>query len=150
MELDAIKGTYDIAISLGGPCQVAEQLRRHNLRTCAGPLDWTVLDSTPHLIKAINNRFDGYFNWDHLDIRGKHEHNRLVFENEYHCLSVHDFLWDEDPQSVRDQYPAFIERMQRRINRFYEKAKPGVRALFVRLHAMSKRLGSCKNVYEIW
>lgn len=145
MRLSDIKGEYDIAISLGAACQVAEQLKRHNLRTFSGPFDWTVIEAVDRLIMAIDNRFRNYFHMDHLENHGKHDHTWLIFDREYHCMSVHDFPLGPEDQ-VFANYPQFIEKMTRRINRFYEKTGQSGKTLFVRMHATyddAVRLSEC-------
>lgn len=140
-----IKRKYDIAISLGAPCQVAEQLRKRGLRTFAGPFDWTVLESVDCLIKAIDCGFKDYFHMDNLENRGRHDHTWLIFDKEYQCMSVHDFpLVEED--HIFDVYPEFMEKMNRRIKRFYERIESSSCTLFVRMHASyedTKRLSEC-------
>ena len=135
MRFFEIKKEYDIAISLGAPCQPAEQLRRHKLRTFSGPFDWTVLESVPCLIKAIDNRFENYFARENLSVRGVEDHTYRIFDELYQCMSVHDFPLVDDPDKIFDAYPAFIEKMQRRIHRFFEKIEKNKEVLFVRYHA---------------
>ena len=123
MKLSDIKGTYDLALSLGAPCQPAEQLRRHGLRSFSGPFDWTVLESVPCLIKAIESKFDNYFSFNNLVLKGRHDHTYLIFDQLYQCMSVHDFplVANDNIDMIFDAYPLFIEKMQRRIKRFYER-----------------------------
>ncbi len=137
MDLAELKGIYDIAISLGAPCQPAEQLRQHGLRTFSGPFDWTVLEDVSSLIRAIDHKFENYFNLKNLVIKGKHDHTYLVFDEQYQCMSVHDFphVKNDDPNLVFSAYPSFIEKMYRRIDRFYEKIQKSEKTLFVRYHA---------------
>ena len=135
MRLYELKNKYDIAISLGAPCQTAEQLRRHGLRTFSGPFDWTVLESVAHLVKAIDSRFANYFLRENLIVDGEGDHHYLIYDTYYECMSVHDFPLVDDPDEIFDAYPAFVEKMWRRINRFYEKIEKSKRTLFVRYHA---------------
>ncbi|MDL2323630.1 papain-like cysteine peptidase [Ruminococcaceae bacterium OttesenSCG-928-A16] len=137
MKLSQIKGVYDCAISLGAPCQPAQQLKMHNLRSFSGPFDWTVLESVPCLIKAIDTKFENYFALENLTVKEKHGHTYLVYDELYECMSVHDFPYveNDDPSKIFDVYPAFIEKMQRRIQRFYSRISDSQRTLFVRFHA---------------
>lgn len=135
MRLFELKNKYDIAISLGAPCQTAEQLRRHGLRTFSGPFDWTVLESVECLVKALDSRFENYFLRENLVVDGEGEHNYLIYDKYYQCMSVHDFPLVDFPDQIFDAYPAFVEKMQRRINRFYEKINKSKLTLFVRYHA---------------
>ena len=51
---------YDCIISLGGCCDVANQLKHRGLRPCAFPLDWTLMiDDRPirYLPEGIRSRF---------------------------------------------------------------------------------------------
>ena len=143
-----MRGEYDIAYSLGAPCQVAEQLKRHSLRMTSGPFDWTVLESVPCLISALENRFEGYFDPEHIEIRGRHDHTFLVFDTRYQIMSVHDFpLGEGDPQElVSAAMPAFQEKMRRRIDRFYDSVTRGQKVLFVRYHGSredTEQLSGC-------
>ena len=135
MRLYELKNTYDIVISLGAPCQTAEQLRRHELRTFSGPFDWTVLESVECLVKALDTRFENYFLRENLVVDGEGEHNYLIYDTYYECMSVHDFPLVDHPDHIFDLYPAFIQKMQRRINRFYERIEKSKLTLFVRYHA---------------
>lgn len=137
MNLSEIKGRYDLAISLGAPCQTAEQLKRHGLRTFSGPFDWTVLESVPCLIKAIDSNFDQYFERANLVYKGKLDHTYSIFDTNYQCMSVHDFPHVEGDDEIKmfDSYPDFIEKMRRRIQRFYERISESNKTLFVRYHS---------------
>ena len=135
MHLYELKNTYDIAISLGAPCQTAEQLRRHDLRTFSGPFDWSVLESVECLVRALNTRFENFFLRENLIVDGEGDHYYLIYDTYYEYMSVHDFPLVDHPDQIFDAYPAFIEKIQRRINRFYEKVEKSKLTLFVRYHA---------------
>ncbi|MCI9570638.1 MAG: hypothetical protein HFG14_12355 [Lachnospiraceae bacterium] len=140
MKREELAGSYPLVVSLGAPCQVAHQMKRHHLRKCSLPFDWTVLESVPCLIKAIENNFDSYFARENLMVKGKHDHTYLIFDERYQCMSVHDFphVEHDDLTKIFNAYPQFIDKMRRRIQRFYSEiygAGGGTNILFIRYHA---------------
>lgn len=137
MKQKKLRGKYDLVVSLGAPCQVAEQMNRHNLRVQAFPFDWTVLENVECLINAIENGFEDYFSLENMEVQKRHEHTYLVFDNKYQVMSVHDFpiVEDDDREKIFSVYPVFHEKMQRRIKRFYNEIKKSRRTLFIRYHA---------------
>ena len=137
MLLEELKGGYDLALSIGAACPPAWHLRRHGLRAFSGPFDWVVIVSVPHTIKAIESKFSNYFARENLVVQKRHEHHYLVMDELNQCLSVHDFplVEGDDPERIFDSYPEVIKKMQRRIDRFYERIARSKRTLFVRFHA---------------
>lgn len=137
MKQKDLKGKYDLVVSLGAPCQVAEQMRRHDLRKCALPFDWTVLESVECLVKAIDNNFEDYFKRENMEVKNRHDHTYLVWDNKYEVMSVHDFplVDDDDEEKIFSAYPEFSEKMRRRIERFYEEIGQSKKTLFIRYHS---------------
>jgi hypothetical protein len=145
MNLLAIKRNYDTVVSLGSKCQTAHHLKRHNLRTFSGPLDWVVSESLPDVISLLNNRFVGLMEPNNMFVEGQGNHN-IIDENGtfslmhtfvikdifYNITSMHDFPIN---QVWTQTYPAYKEKLNRRINRFLEKISNSQMALFVRLGA---------------
>lgn len=121
MKREELEGSYGLVVSLGSFCQVAYQMKKHKLRRCSLPFDWMVLESVPCLIMIMKNKFDGYFSKENLTVKGKHDHTYLVYDEKYQCMSVHDFphVENDNTERIFDIYPQFIEKIQRRIDRFY-------------------------------
>ena len=143
-----IRGEYDIVYSLGAPCQVAEQMKRHQLRLTSGPFDWTVLESVPQLIRALDTRFEGYFAKENLEIRERGTDGWLVWDKGYEVMSVHDFplTESEEREEILQAYPAFQEKLKRRIDRFYDRVSKSGMTLFIRYHGSredTERLSEC-------
>ena len=57
MNLEDIQKSYGLIVSLGGLCQVTNQIKRHNLRTFSGPLDWFYYPSLSDVNRLLQNRF---------------------------------------------------------------------------------------------
>ncbi|ASB88934.1 DUF1796 family putative cysteine peptidase [Bacillus sonorensis] len=138
MNLQNIKGDYDAIFSLGHLCLAAIQLRKHDLRPFAGPLDWFATYSLSDVNRLLRNRFTGFMEAKNLRVAGyntaeKKEGSTIyVIDDNYHVGSVHDFDADKNTLDDLATYPEVIEKFNRRINRFLEKMSTGKRILFVR------------------
>ncbi|WP_159882301.1 DUF1796 family putative cysteine peptidase [Paenibacillus puerhi] len=110
-------GRYNSIISLGNNCQVAHQLNRLGLRQAAGPLDWFSSDSTPGLIQLLQNRFRGLMDFKSLQLVDRTYECYVIRDQVYDIVSYHDFpLYLE---RWWEAYPAFKEKVDRRIHRFW-------------------------------
>ncbi len=113
-KVERIQGAYDFVFSLGASCQVAENLRRRDLRKIAGPFDWFTFPSVNQLTGILQNDFQEFMQLKNLKSEGEHDAHMLVRDIETGCLSVHDFVPSEN---LEKQYPAFEEQLNRRIAR---------------------------------
>jgi hypothetical protein len=121
MKWNDSRGSYKAYISLGSTCQTAYQLKRLGLRKYAGPLDWFVSDSVNGLIRLIENRFNGFMDFNNLQLIDCTDDCFVIRDNMYSILSFHDF-----PRSLErwwDVYPRFKETVSRRVNRFLKTVK---------------------------
>lgn len=149
MDFEAIKGTYDVIVSLGSSCSPAIQLKRLSLRKFSGPLDWCVSLKLSDVNRLLGNRFANF-----MDIRNLHvmerthywledgEEKRMddspelipayfVKDNLYQVLSVHDFpILPGQPWYVT--YPSYKTKLDRRIRRFLDNVMNAPSVLFVR------------------
>jgi len=103
LKLKEIKGLYDVIVSLGSACNPAMELKRLNLRTFAGPLDWSVALSLSDVNRLLKNKFNGFmelenmqlidgafaFSNDGVLIEGVESY--LIEDTHYNVISVHDF-----------------------------------------------------------
>lgn len=125
---------FDAIFSLGHNCQVAAQLRRNKLRHAAGPLDWFNFASTHEFCKIIKRQFSDFMLRDNLDIYGKSVNCYYVRDKRTSCLSFHDFKNKPEEPPLYD-YPAFRERLDRRIERFNRCLNSEQKTLLVRIIA---------------
>ncbi|NOU98633.1 DUF1796 family putative cysteine peptidase [Paenibacillus planticolens] len=142
-------GGYRSYISLGSTCQTAYQLKRLGLRKYAGPLDWFVSDSIGGVIRLIDHRFKGFMELSQLELIGTTNECFVVRDNANDVISFHDFPIYLTAEHWSDAYPAFKQKLNRRVDRFLRKIQ-GQPTLFIRtnsnrkeaqkLHAALKRL----------
>jgi hypothetical protein len=150
LNLDDIKGAYDVIVSLGSACNPAMQLRRHHLRSFSGPLDWKVTLSLSDVSRLLKNRFKGFMELEHMclldethfylkdgfsvlpdDGSAQPIQSYFVKDTCYNVISVHDFpILPKQAWTVT--YPSFKEKLNSRINRFLEKITNSPSVLFVR------------------
>lgn len=153
MNLQDIKGSYDVIVSLGSACNPATLLKQHNLRRFSGPLDWCVSLSLSDVSRLLKNRFEGFMELENmclLDETKTYVHNDddedpvfpsdestkpikayWVKDTYYNVISMHDFpILPNQHWTVT--YPSYKEKLNRRINRFLEKITNSQSVLFVR------------------
>lgn len=123
---------FDAIFSLGYNCQVAAQLRRNKLRTMAGPWDWFSFASTSEFCNVVRNQLSEFMLRDNLDIHGKSVNCYYVRDKRTSCLSFHDFKNNPEERPLYD-YPAFRERLDRRIERFNSCLNSNQKMLLVRI-----------------
>lgn len=123
---------FDAIFSLGHNCQVAAQLRRNKLRHAAGPWDWFNFASTREFCKVIKHQISDFMLRDNLDIYGKSVNCYYVRDKRSSCLSFHDFKNNPEELPLYD-YPAFRERLDRRIERFNRCLNSEQKTLLVRI-----------------
>lgn len=66
MNLKEIKGSYDVIASLGSACNPAMELKRLNLRTFSGPLDWSVSLSLSDVNRLLKNKFSNFMELENM------------------------------------------------------------------------------------
>ena len=137
-----INGTYDYVFSLGASCQVAENLRRRELRKISGPFDWFTFSEVDQLVSVLQTDFQEFMKLDNLVFEGEHEGHYLLRDSKTGCVSVHDFLLNRD---VEEQYREFKVRLDRRSKRFQSILNdPKAKILLVRT-----QYNSGKEIYEL-
>lgn len=147
MQLKDIQRNYDTVISLGGSCQVAAQMARHSLRTFSGPVDWFIFPSVLCLTKTIDSGFQGFMGYQNLEILSSNEMNYVVRDKFYDCYSYHDFPLSCNGD-ISSFYPQFKEKIDRRIQRFYQKLMDKDSILFIRLTGESKDIRELASVLD--
>ncbi|MTT30899.1 peptidase [Terrilactibacillus sp. BCM23-1] len=154
MKLNDIKGSYDVIVSLGFACNPAMKLREHNLRTFSSPLDWCVSHDLHDVSRLFKSRFKDYMKLENMRLMEGSNHILLdegtfkpiktyyVEDTYYHVISVHDFPILPN-QEWYATYPAFKEKLDRRINRLFNKLERSEKVLFIRWK------GSYENSLEL-
>lgn len=157
MNLQEIKGSYDVIVSLGSACNPALQLRRHNLRTFSGPLDWSVSLSLSDVSRLLKNKFDGFMELKNMclidgsdyvldeGINIESTKSYFVKDTHYNILSVHDFPIIPN-QDWTTTYPSYKEKLNHRIDRFLEKIRTSQSVLFVRWAASYEQAVELQSV----
>ncbi|WP_171651466.1 DUF1796 family putative cysteine peptidase [Paenibacillus foliorum] len=109
-------GRYKTYMSLGSTCQTAYQLKRIGLRQSAGPIDWFTSRSVPGLVQLLHQQFKGLMDFQNLELVDRTRECFVVSDNVYDVVSYHDFPLYQG--RWWDAYPAFKEKLDRRVNRF--------------------------------
>ncbi|MFP7492831.1 DUF1796 family putative cysteine peptidase [Terribacillus saccharophilus] len=144
---DRIKGGYDAVFSLGDLCLGAIQLQKNNLRPFSGPLDWM---GTPQLTKVkelFEKRFADFMLRENLRIIGKAtEQMLLVLDQNNLVYSNHDFDTVRNSLEQLPMYPSVKEKLDRRVDRLWDKLLTARRILFVRTNASAEETAELAQV----
>ncbi|WP_280142861.1 DUF1796 family putative cysteine peptidase [Paenibacillus sp. 453mf] len=123
----------------------------HNLRRISLPLDWMISTKLSDVNRLLQYRFQGFMELNHLQVledthimlddgspvfhdRGGLVESYMIKDTLYNIISVHDFpLVPGQHWSV--VYPEYKEKLQRRIQRFYDKLARSSFTLFIRWSA---------------
>lgn len=114
--MKSLRQYHDI-ISIGSSCQTSYQLRRMKLSKEAGPFDWFISASVPGLVKLFNNGFQHYMELDQLQLIGKAHQHYIVRDTHYNIDSYHDFKFTQSESLWNQEYPAFKQKIERRVQR---------------------------------
>jgi len=152
IKLQDIKRPYDAVIGIGSACDPTIHIKRLNLRKHSLPLDWVVSLSLSDVNKLLMNRFNGFMELENLQLK-EESHFYLddgtpVFSDDrftmvksyfvedtyYNIISVHDFPIIPN-QEWSQTYPAFKEKLNKRIHRFLNIMNTSQSTLFVRWSA---------------
>ncbi|WP_445487008.1 DUF1796 family putative cysteine peptidase [Niallia sp. 03133] len=150
MNLEDVKGSYDLFISLGSWCGPSLNLRRHQLRRFSFPLDWSISNSLQDVNQLIKTHFEGFMELNNMEKTEGFDYvlddGNAVFpdaggelpvkahfikDNYSNIISVHDFPIIPN-QDWTTHYDKYKEKLTIRINRFYEKLQEARSILFIR------------------
>ncbi|EOO30659.1 hypothetical protein IIU_04976 [Bacillus cereus VD133] len=162
MNLEDIQKSYGVIVSLGGLCQVTNQIKRHNLRTFSGPLDWFYYPSLSDVNRLLQNRFKKFMKLENMVIEGSESYGLIEseFDNQikwaeritycikdtyYNCFSMHDFPINSE-KDLKSTYPSFKAKLDTRINRFFEKINSSESILFIRIWGNRDEAVELQNV----
>lgn len=125
---------YDLVISLGSNCHMASALKQMKITEKSYPFDWSDCDgdASERLLNKCNlikNHFENAFNLgDFVEYRCSDPTMRGVKNSKTGIHYTHDFPWEK---SVKDFFPEFLEKHQRRVNRLYDDVEKANNVLFL-------------------
>ena len=124
----------NIYIPLGNSCSIAYNLRLLDLRNLAFPFDWVRVTNLNNITTLLENEFEDFLNLDTFqfkEISDKFEINgrnkSYVYSNNY-CTFYHEF----DDYIEKINTDTFLEKYNRRINRFLDCIKSKNHITFIR------------------
>lgn len=158
LNLQDIKKSYDVVISLGSSCLPTYQLKRCNLRSFSGPLDWVLSPSLSDVNRLLKNRLrdlmelkniclieGAYYNLLNDNSEDQKSQTYRVKDTNYNITSVHDFpVMPNYDWSVT--YPQYKDKLNSRINKFFEKITNSHSILFIRTEAGYEETIELKSV----
>ena len=130
------RNKYDYIISLGGCCDVANQLKHRGLRPCAFPLDWTLMiNDRPirYLPEGIRSRFKQFCLRENMREFDPPSHEYGVERRRLED-SVSGFRFIHHFNSTPDDVLAFGKTrgiLQKRLDRLYDVVSKSQNVLFV-------------------
>lgn len=125
---------YDLIISLGSGCHMADTLKRLGITEKTYPFDWSDCDgdASERLLKKCNlikNHFKNALDKkDFVEYHTLEPKTRGVKNIKTGIHYIHDFPWEK---SVKDFFPEFLKKFERRIKRLYEDINNANNILFV-------------------
>ena len=125
---------YDLVISLGSVCPVADALKRLKITEKTYPFDWSDCDgdASEKLLKKCNlikNHFENAFIFeDFSEGFSINQNMRGVINKKTGVHYGHYFPWNK---SMKDFFPEFVEKCQRRIKRLYDDVEKATNILFI-------------------
>lgn len=109
---------YDIAVGLGVGCGVSKSMRDAGAQYLSLPFDWIGCNDPVRLAAIAAGHFKDWMRFDDLEITGvriaSQSAHFVVKNRRTALLAPHDF---SAYSSLKEQYPAFAEKMARRIAR---------------------------------
>ncbi|MEH6885683.1 DUF1796 family putative cysteine peptidase [Priestia megaterium] len=166
MNLQDIRGSYDLMLGLGSWCGPSLNLRRHNWRRFSFPLDWMISNSISDVSRLLRNRFTGFMEFQNLQRTDGYAHflddgvaifpeeggtepvnAHFIHDTYYNIISVHDFpiIPNVDWPVM---YPSYKEKLHQRIARFLEKVENSSSILFIRWAATYEQAVELQSTLE--
>lgn len=126
---------FSVVISLGFSCNTSIAIKKLGLRKFSLPFDYLSSFHFESVIHIIESRFYSFMLRDNLKYLYVNEgNNSYVFEDTYYGIrTVHDLLTNPENDYFKT-YKEFIDRMNRRINRFFYVLENANNILFIREH----------------
>ncbi|MFD2612387.1 DUF1796 family putative cysteine peptidase [Paenibacillus gansuensis] len=124
--------SYKDIISLGSSCQTAYQLRRLQLRTFAGPVDWNITQSAAGLIRLLEQRFQHFMDPGQVQMIGRAQLHYVIRDTAYQVDSYHDFPFTVPDHLWNQNYGQYKAKVDRRVQRFLHTLQSSSSLLLVR------------------
>ena len=123
---------YDLIISLGGNCMVANNLRYRNMRPFSLPFDWVyMIDKKPlkYLIEGFKDKFKNLCLFENLEkVQGNDAH-KIIYKDNYSGFYFPNHF--EKDVIDKSEYKRFYEKLKRRIDRLFNCIEKNNSILFV-------------------
>lgn len=128
---------YDVIVPLGEFCATAMALKACGVRKASYPFDWSAgvryekcgFCGLEGKVRLICNDFKDAFNFeDYEEFWSPENRSRSVLNTKTGLQYVHDFPWNK---TVKDFFPEYLEKYERRVERLYHDIKHGKHILFV-------------------
>ncbi len=140
----------DFFISVGKACRPAFWLNKHELRTCANPLDWMIQNDLNAIIKLYDKKFDKFFE-KRIDMKSSEENEyRIVYDTAFNITAMHSFKKKIDDAEA---YTDFSKTMKRRFHRMDDFIKKSNTVAFIcnrteNIYYFRKFLIAMKKLYK--
>ncbi|PEI56664.1 DUF1796 family putative cysteine peptidase [Priestia aryabhattai] len=167
INLQDIKGSYNLVAGLGSWCGPALYSERHGLRRHSFPLDWMQSPFLPDVNILLRNKFQGFMEVENIiekDILANYvdDNGYPIFKSgtsesirahyvtdiKYNIDSVHDFPMVPN-QDWSVQYPPYKIRLDHRIQTFLNQIAQSQRTLFIRYEWMPTSYEDVINLKSI-
>ncbi|WP_211748563.1 DUF1796 family putative cysteine peptidase [Paenibacillus sp. Marseille-Q4541] len=134
MELDELKGGYDVLFSLGHNCLPASQLNHSRIRNIAGVIDWMISPHLSGISAMLRDRFSYLMKRENLQYYGASSDSGcyVIRDSAYDLYSVHDFPLEENDPEILQSYSKLREKLDYRARRFLQLVQSGKRIFFLR------------------
>lgn len=128
---------YDVIVPLGEFCATAMALKACGVRKASYPFDWSAgvryekcgFCGLEGKVRLICNDFKDAFNFDdYEEFWSPQQQCRSVINTCTGLQYLHDFPWNK---TVKDFFPEYLEKYERRVERLYHDIKHGKHILFV-------------------
>lgn len=147
---------YDLIIPVGENCACATLLKRANLRKYSLPFDWSGLedssnDLTGGLCTKCNLIINGckqmleYEDFEERERKGNDNTHRFIVNKKTGLRYMHDFVTS---LSFDEQYPAYVKKYMRRIERLYTEIKKSDNVLILYNKVMTAKYYRAKDILE--
>ena len=147
---------YDLIIPVGENCACATLLKRANLRKYSLPFDWSGLEDSSydltgglcakcHLIINDCKQMFEYGDFEEREHKGNDNTHRFIVNKKTGLRYMHDFITSA---SFEEQYPAYVKKYMRRIDRLYSEINKSDNILILYDKVMTAKYYRAKDVLE--
>lgn len=111
---------YDLIVSLGGNCMVANNLRYRNMLAFSIPFDWGYMQDKKklkYLIEGLKDEFKNLCLFENLEkVQGNDVH-KIIYKDNYsgYCFPNHF----ENDILTNNEYDRFYSKLRRRIGKLF-------------------------------